>query len=146
MEKINILAIIESVEKSQSGYERAIKRLASMPCPTGFTSEDVGISGQTLSWLAKYGVLKVIGKKNAFVCIDEYEETYKKVEVNVYAVDCDIVELALAFEREKKEFKVKKIEQRVAKLREQLEKALADLDEIRQSRRGGDESPLPLSK
>ena len=132
MEKnINIIAIIESVEKSQSGYEKAIKRLASMPCPTGFTSEDVGISGQTLSWLAKYGVLKVIGKKNAFVCIDEYEETYKKVEINVYAVDCDIVALALAFEREKKEFKVKKIEQRVAKLREQLEKALADLDEIR---------------
>ena len=131
MEKVNILAIIESVEKSQSGYERAIKRLASMPCPNNFTSEDVGISGQTLSWLAKYGVLKVVGKKDAFICINEYENTYKKVEVNIYTIDCDIIALALAFDRKRKEVKVQKIEQRVAKLREQLAQALADLDEIR---------------
>ena len=131
MEKVNILAIIESVEKSQSGYERAIKRLASTNYLNGFTSEDVGISGQTLSWLAKYGVLKVVGKRDAFICINEYENTYKKVEVNIYAIDCDIVALALAFDRKRKEVKVQKIEQRVAKLREQLAQALADLDEIR---------------
>lgn len=132
MEKnINIIAIVESVEKSQSGYERAIKKLASAPCLTGFTAEDVDISGATLSWLAKYGVLKVIGQKETFICVDSWDETYKKVSVNVYAIDCDIVGLALAFEQKKKEVKVAKIEQRVAKLREALAQALADLDEIK---------------
>lgn len=137
MRNINIVAIVESVEKSQSGYERAIKELAerfgNCPCTAcpRFTSEEVGISGNTLSWLARYGVLKVVGTKEAFICVDEYEETYKKVEVNIYTVDCDILELARNFETEKKSVKVQKIEQRVARLREQLAQALADLEEIK---------------
>ena len=130
MKNINIVAIVESVEKSQSGYERAIKKLAKTPFLGGFTAEDVDIAGSTLSWLARYGVLKVVGTRQAFICVDEYEETYKKVEVNVYEIDCDIIGLAMKFDEKKKEVKVMKIEQRIAKLKEQLAQALADLDEI----------------
>lgn len=130
MKNINIVAIVESVEKSQSGYERAIKKLAKTPFISGFTSEDVDIAGSTLSWLARYGVLKVVGTRQAFICVDEYKETYKKIKVNVYEIDCDIIGLALKFDEKKKEVKVMKIEQRIAKLKEQLAQALADLDEI----------------
>lgn len=130
MKNINIVAIVESVEKSQSGYERAIKKLAKTPFLGGFTAEDVDIAGSTLSWLARYGVLKVVGTRQAFICVDEYEETYKKVEVNVYEIDCDIIGLAMKFDEKKKEVKVMKIEQRIARLKEQLAQALADLDEI----------------
>ena len=128
--ELNVRAIVESVVESNTGYEKAIKKLASAPCLSGFTSEDVSISGSTLSWLARYGVLKVVGKTKAFICIDEYEETYKKIDVNVYEIDCDIVALARAFEDRKKEYQVQKIEARVKILKEQLAQALADLEEI----------------
>ena len=131
MRTINIEAIVKSVVENQTGYEDAIKHLCNIaPTTPQFTAEDLAIAGSTLSWLARYGVLKIVGQTEKFVCIDEYEETYKKMTVNIYAIDCDIFALANAFADAKKTYKVGKVEKRIASLKSALADALADLEAI----------------
>jgi len=127
---INITAIVDSVEKNHSHYEEAIKTLANLNLTKPFKADDVDMSGNTLTGLANYGVLKIVGTTSAMVCINEYSQTYKKMQVNLYQVACDIDELAKTFNNKKKEVKVQKIEDKIKVLREKLANALAELDDI----------------
>ena len=132
MANVNINAIVTSIVERQSGYKSAIKVLCNIaPTTPTFTAESTNISGATLSKLVDYGVLKVVDKTTAFIPMDWSEDTYRKVSVNVYAIDCDIFAVWNALADCEKAYKVDKIEKRIARLKEQLANALADLEDIK---------------
>lgn len=49
-------------------------------------ASEIGVSGSLMSSLCARGYAKVVDVVPAFVCIDGRSQTYKKVEVNVYAL------------------------------------------------------------
>ena len=132
MTNYDVKRIAKSVVESRSNYGKAIDKIANRPSyMSTFSANEIEISGSTLTGLVNYGVLKVIGNKDVFICVDEYEETYKKVKAKIYAVNCDIFELNSAFNDIIKEYKVSKIEKKIASLKAQLKNALFDLDNIK---------------
>lgn len=51
------------------------------------TAEDIGVSGAFMTSLHRRGYVKMVDTKPAFLCIDESTQTYKKIEVYVYALE-----------------------------------------------------------
>lgn len=49
------------------------------------TAKDIGVSGSFMSSLCARGYMSVVGTQESFMCINENENLYRKVEVNIYA-------------------------------------------------------------
>lgn len=49
------------------------------------TAKDIGVSGSFMSSLCARGYMSVVDTQESFMCIDENENLYRKVEVNIYA-------------------------------------------------------------
>jgi hypothetical protein len=112
MSEINIKAIVTS----QANYKKTLNALLLKNPQSSFTAQDVNIAGQSLSRLADYGVLKVVDKKEGFIPIDEDEGTFRRVFINVYEINCDILELLRNYEGYKKALEADKIKARIKKL------------------------------
>lgn len=67
---------IENVEKVVTFFSSSARGQAS----------EIGVSGSFMSSLCARGYAKIVDVENAFICVNEYSQTYKKVEVNVYAL------------------------------------------------------------
>ena len=79
----SFLSNANSVENLSKRLE-ILKKLPSEP----FYASDIGVCGGLINSLCKYGIIKEIPsmRKEAFVCVDEYEELYKKILVNGWVV------------------------------------------------------------
>ena len=49
------------------------------------TAKDIGVSGSFMSSLCQRGYMSVVDTQESFMCINENENLYRKVEVNIYA-------------------------------------------------------------
>lgn len=49
-------------------------------------AKDIGVSGSFMTSLCRRGYAKVTDTTEEFVLVDSYDDLYKKVEVNVYAL------------------------------------------------------------
>ena len=50
-------------------------------------AKDIGVSGSLMTSLYRRGYAKVVDTAEEFVLVDSYNDLYKKVEVNVYALN-----------------------------------------------------------
>lgn len=77
------LSNANSVENLSKRLE-ILRKLPSEP----FYASDLGISGGLINSLCQYGIIKEVPsmKKDAFVCVDEDEELYKKIVVHCWVV------------------------------------------------------------
>lgn len=50
-------------------------------------AKDIGVSGSLMTSLCRRGYAKVVDTAEEFVLVDSYNNLYKKVEVNVYALN-----------------------------------------------------------
>ena len=53
-------------------------------CPS--SAADIGVSGSAMMSLMRLGVVKVVGVKECFICIDERQQLYRRYEANLYAL------------------------------------------------------------
>ena len=79
----SFLSNANSVENLSKRLE-ILRKLPSQP----FYASDLGISGGMINSLGRYGIIKEVPsmRKEAFVCMDEDEELYKKILVNGWVV------------------------------------------------------------
>ncbi len=97
------------------------------------TAEDIGVSGSFMSSLCRRGYAKVVDVKSGFVCIDEYTQTYRKVDVNVYALAVRPSVLAMAYKESRErmsEVQKTRAEALIDKAQEKLEHAKLLLQNI----------------
>lgn len=127
--RIDVMLMVGSVVDSKTHYKEALEKINNTLATT-FTASEIGINGRTLSCLANYGILEIVGTTKELICIDEAEDVYKKVEVNIYTPNCDIDSLLSTWEDKEKEYKVSKIEKRIKILKAKLQKALCDLENV----------------
>lgn len=57
------------------------------------TAKDIGVSGSFMTSLCQRGYMSVVGTQESFMCINEDENLYRKVEVNIYAPKVNISRL-----------------------------------------------------
>ena len=69
LQMMNVKAVIDYFSTNHSGKAR-----------------DIGVSGSFMSSLCARGYAKIIDTVEEFVLVDSYNNLYKKVEVNVYAL------------------------------------------------------------
>ena len=50
------------------------------------TADEMGVSGSFMMSLVNRGAVKIVGKKEIFVCIDERQNLYRKYDANMYAL------------------------------------------------------------
>ena len=50
-------------------------------------AKDIGVSGSLMTSLCRRGYAKVVDTAEEFVLVDSYNNLYKKVEVNIYALN-----------------------------------------------------------
>ena len=53
---------------------------------TPSSAADMDVSGSSMMSLVNLGVVKVVGKKERFVCIDERQQLYRRYEANLYVL------------------------------------------------------------
>lgn len=53
-------------------------------CPS--SAADVGVSGSSMTSLVRLGIARVVGKKECFVCVDEYQQLYRRYDANLYVL------------------------------------------------------------
>ena len=49
-------------------------------------ASDMGVGGSFMSGLVRMGVVKVVGKKERFVCVDEHQQLYRRYEAKLYVL------------------------------------------------------------
>lgn len=49
------------------------------------TASEIGVSGSFMSSLCGRGYMGIVDTREAFICVDESRELYRKIEINVYA-------------------------------------------------------------
>jgi hypothetical protein len=69
LQMMNVKAVIDYFSTNHSGKAR-----------------DIGVSGSFMSSLCARGYAKVIDTAEEFVLVDSYNNLYRKVEINVYAL------------------------------------------------------------
>lgn len=60
-------------------------------------AKNIGVSGSLMTSLCRRGYAKVVGTTEEFVLVDSYNELYKKVEVNIYALSIAPSTLAVEY-------------------------------------------------
>ena len=60
-------------------------------------AKDIGVSGSLMTSLCRRGYAKVVDVAEEFVLVDSYNNLYKKVEVNVYALSIAPSTLAVEY-------------------------------------------------
>ena len=60
-------------------------------------AEDIGVSGSFMSSLCARGYAKVIDTAEEFVLVDSYDNLYKKVDINIYALKVTPSTLAVEY-------------------------------------------------
>ena len=70
LQKNNIKAVVDYFSTHRSGK-----------------AKDIGVSGSLMTSLYRRGYAKVVDTAEEFVLVDSYNNLYKKVEVNVYALN-----------------------------------------------------------
>jgi hypothetical protein len=69
LQMMNVKAVIDYFSTSHSGK-----------------AKDIGVSGSFMSSLCARGYAKVIDTAEEFVLVDSYNNLYRKVEINIYAL------------------------------------------------------------
>ena len=80
LQMMNVKAVIDYFSTNHSGK-----------------AKDIGVSGSFMSSLCARGYAKVIGTTEEFVLIDSYDNLYKKVAINVYALSIAPSTLAVEY-------------------------------------------------
>ena len=70
LQKNNIKAVVDYFANNEQGK-----------------AKDIGVSGSLMTSLCRRGYAKVVDTAEEFVFVDSYNDLYKKVEVNVYALN-----------------------------------------------------------
>ena len=60
-------------------------------------AKDIGVSGSLMTSLCRRGYAKVVDVAEEFVLVDSYNNLYKKIEVNVYALSVAPSTLAVEY-------------------------------------------------
>lgn len=60
-------------------------------------AKDIGVSGSLMTSLCRRGYAKVVDVAEEFVLVDSYNNLYKKVEVNIYALSVAPSTLAVEY-------------------------------------------------
>lgn len=80
---------INEYDFGKANFE-SVKKVAEHFCNVGATcpstADEMGVSGSFMSSLVGRNVVKVVGKKEVFVCIDECRQLYRRYEVNLYVL------------------------------------------------------------
>ena len=53
-------------------------------CPS--TADEMEVSGSSMMSLVRMGALRVVGKKERFVCVDDRRQLYQRYEANLYVM------------------------------------------------------------
>ena len=74
-------------KKNFDSMEKVARHFNNVGSNTPSLASDMGVSGSFMSGLLNMGVVKVVGKKECFVCVDERQQLYRRYEANLYVLE-----------------------------------------------------------
>ena len=73
-------------KKNFDSMEKVARHFNNVGSNTPSLASDMGVSGSFMSGLVNMGVVKVVGKKECFVCVDERQQLYRRYEARLYVL------------------------------------------------------------
>ena len=73
-------------KKNFDSVEKVARHFNNVGSNTPSLASDMGVSGSFMSGLVNMGVVKVVGRKECFVCVDEHQQLYRRYEAKLYVL------------------------------------------------------------
>jgi hypothetical protein len=73
-------------KKNFDSMEKVARHFNNVGSNTPSLASDMGVSGSFMSGLVNMGVVKVVGRKECFVCVDERQQLYRRYEAKLYVL------------------------------------------------------------
>ena len=73
-------------KKNFDSMEKVARHFNNVGSNTPSLASDMGVSGSFMSGLVNMGVVKVVGRKDQFVCVDERQQLYRRYEAKLYVL------------------------------------------------------------
>lgn len=73
-------------KKNFDSMEKVARHFNNVGSNTPSLASDMGVSGSFMSGLVNMGVVKVVGRKECFVCVDERQQLYRRYEARLYVL------------------------------------------------------------
>ena len=73
-------------KKNFDSMEKVARHFNNVGSNTPSLASDMGVSGSFMSGLVNMGVVKVVGRKEQFVCVDERQQLYRRYEARLYVL------------------------------------------------------------
>jgi hypothetical protein len=73
-------------KKNFDSMEKVAQHFNNVGSNTPSLASDMGVSGSFMSGLVNMGVVKVVGCKEQFVCVDEHQQLYRRYEARLYVL------------------------------------------------------------
>jgi hypothetical protein len=73
-------------KKNFDSMEKVARHFNNVGSNTPSLASEMGVSGSFMSGLVNMGVVKVVGRKEQFVCVDERHQLYRRYEARLYVL------------------------------------------------------------
>ena len=73
-------------KKNFDSMKKVAEHFNNVGAGTPSLASDMGVSGSFMSGLVRMGVVKVVGRKECFVCVDERQQLYHRYEAKLYVL------------------------------------------------------------
>lgn len=73
-------------KKNFDSMEKVARHFNNVGSNTPSLASDMGVSGSFMSGLVNMGVVKVVGRKEQFICVDERQQLYRRYEAKLYVL------------------------------------------------------------
>ena len=73
-------------KKNFEGVKKVAEHFNKVGASTPSLASDMGVSGAFMMGLVNLGAAKVVGYKEQFVCVDKYQQLYRKYEAKLYVL------------------------------------------------------------
>lgn len=73
-------------KKNFDSMKKVAEHFCNVGANTPTLASDMGVCGSFMSGLVNMGVVKVVGKKECFVCVDEDRQLYRRYDAKLYVL------------------------------------------------------------
>ena len=73
-------------KKDFESVKKVAQHFSNVGANTPSLASDMGVSGSFMSGLLNLGVVRTVGKKESFVCVDERQQLYRRYEAKLYVL------------------------------------------------------------
>lgn len=74
-------------KKNFESVKRVAQHFSNVGAGTPSSAAEMDVSGSFMMGLVNMGAVKVVGKKECFVCVDERHQLYRRYEANLYVLN-----------------------------------------------------------